>query len=372
MGGQWGLLGFAMGQAAYALLVLGVYVWEERSLEEGRTRAWPKRVSPSLSNSGVSAAQNEETNGKALFEPELLKLSTAMTAQSVVKHFLTEGDRLIVSKFSPLRDQGGYAVATNYGSLVARIIFQPIEETSRLFFSKSLSSPTPSSLTAASTLIHSTLLLYTHLSLVLLSFGPPYIPLLLSLLLPPHYLSTSAPAVLKAYCLYLPAMALNGFLEAFVSSVAKPGDLKGQAWAMGASSFGFIGAVGVFGKWGGGGMGQNLVYANVVGAAGRAFWGWGFLKRYFNARAKAGQGISARMAFVPPFGVLGTSALCGVLVRVSETRFMKGGVGGGREKLVHVGVGAVCFGAWVAVCFLLERKFFTGLMRGPRGKSKNA
>lgn len=58
---------------------------------------------------------------KVLFEPELLRLSTAMTAQSVVKHFLTEGDRLIVSKFSPLKDQGGYAVATNYGMLYSRL-----------------------------------------------------------------------------------------------------------------------------------------------------------------------------------------------------------------------------------------------------------
>lgn len=38
-----------------------------------------------------------------------------MTLQSAVKHFLTEGDKLIISWFSPLHDQGGYAIATNYG-----------------------------------------------------------------------------------------------------------------------------------------------------------------------------------------------------------------------------------------------------------------
>ena len=52
-----------------------------------------------------------------------------MTGQSLVKHFLTEGDKFLVSRLSPLADQGGYAVAANYGSLVARIVFQPIEET---------------------------------------------------------------------------------------------------------------------------------------------------------------------------------------------------------------------------------------------------
>ena len=38
-----------------------------------------------------------------------------MTAQSVVKHFLTEGDKFLISYLSPLADQGGYALASNYG-----------------------------------------------------------------------------------------------------------------------------------------------------------------------------------------------------------------------------------------------------------------
>jgi oligosaccharide translocation protein RFT1 len=52
----------------------------------------------------------------AYFDQELLHLSGAMTAQSVVKHFLTEGDKFLISRLSPLEDQGGYAVASNYGT----------------------------------------------------------------------------------------------------------------------------------------------------------------------------------------------------------------------------------------------------------------
>lgn len=48
----------------------------------------------------------------------MLHLSVAMTGQSVIKHFLTEGDKFLVSKLSPLADQGGYAVASNYGTSV--------------------------------------------------------------------------------------------------------------------------------------------------------------------------------------------------------------------------------------------------------------
>ena len=46
----------------------------------------------------------------------------AMTGQSVVKHFLTEGDKFLVSLLSPLEDQGGYAIASNYGTLNRLII----------------------------------------------------------------------------------------------------------------------------------------------------------------------------------------------------------------------------------------------------------
>jgi oligosaccharide translocation protein RFT1 len=38
-----------------------------------------------------------------------------MASQSVVKHFLTEGDKFLISRLSPLEDQGGYAIASNYG-----------------------------------------------------------------------------------------------------------------------------------------------------------------------------------------------------------------------------------------------------------------
>ena len=58
----------------------------------------------------------------AFFDPELLHLSGAMTAQSVVKHFLTEGDKLLISRLSPLADQGGYAIASNYGASRSRIV----------------------------------------------------------------------------------------------------------------------------------------------------------------------------------------------------------------------------------------------------------
>ena len=46
-----------------------------------------------------------------------------MTMQSLVKHFLTEADKFVVTQMSPLADQGGYAVASNYGGSAATFSF---------------------------------------------------------------------------------------------------------------------------------------------------------------------------------------------------------------------------------------------------------
>jgi oligosaccharide translocation protein RFT1 len=67
------------------------------------------------------------------------------------------------------------------------------------------------------------------MSIILLVFGTAYTPIVLHLLLPQQYLSTSAPKVLSAWVWYIPVLAFNGGLEAFLSSVATPNDLNKQS-----------------------------------------------------------------------------------------------------------------------------------------------
>ncbi|KAH8999756.1 Rft protein-domain-containing protein, partial [Lactarius akahatsu] len=222
----WALFAFAAGQAAYALATFAVF-WNFCGWS---TRYVLRRVT--LGNRG---------HKDAYFDQELLHLSGAMTARSVVMHFLTEGDKLLISRPCSLADQGSYAIASNYGSLVARVVFRPIEETSRIFFSKFLSS-SPSSLSsendqeALETAVEllSTLLLFTYFLLLL--FGPPYLPLASALVLPPRYQQTSVPRILHAFRFYLPAMAYNGVLEAFLASVCTPADLRTQSRMIAATS----------------------------------------------------------------------------------------------------------------------------------------
>lgn len=81
-----------------------------------------------------------------------LRLARALAGQSLLKHVLTEGDKIVLARATApdrggnsgdsggrggsLREQGVYAIASGYGSLAARLLFQPVEEAARLMFSK--------------------------------------------------------------------------------------------------------------------------------------------------------------------------------------------------------------------------------------------
>ena len=117
------------------------------------------------------------------------------------------------------------------GSLIVRVVFHPIEETLRLYFSRTLgiNFKTQPSVQHTVDILHALLAIQMTFSMILLVFGSAYLPILLPLLLPRQYFSTSAPSVLSAWVWYIPVLAVNGGLEAFHSSVATPKDLNAQS-----------------------------------------------------------------------------------------------------------------------------------------------
>ena len=244
---------------------------------------------------------------------------------------------------------------------MARIVFQPIEETSRLYFSKSLSSSSPkatepkdedgdsgdnvqkASLDNASKILSSLLLLFTHLLLLLVTFGPPYLSIVTALLLPPRFQDTSAPSILRSYVFYIPMMAFNGILEAFFASTSTPSELRNQSrWMIGFSIV-FVFTAYLLNQLGFGDSG--LVYANVLNLFLRVVYCWTFAKRYFRTR---GVGFDLG-AIVPPRGVIGAFSWSYLVTRWSWKVY---------ERLppkilpqrTHIVVGivclGVCLGAW--------------------------
>lgn len=49
------------------------------------------------------------------FNKPLLHLGVTMTKQSLLKHVLTEGDKMLISILSTAEDSGVYAFVVNYG-----------------------------------------------------------------------------------------------------------------------------------------------------------------------------------------------------------------------------------------------------------------
>ena len=237
---------------------------------------------------------------------------------------------------------------------MARIVFQPIEETSRLYFSKSLSSTSPKAAgkkgddnrspeQAASKILSSLLLLFTHLLLLLVTFGPPYLSIATVLLLPPRFQNTSAPSILRSYVFHIPAMAFNGVLEAFFASTSTPSELRHQSRWMMVFSVVFVLAAYLFNQLGLGDSG--LVYANVLNLFLRVVYCWTFSKRYFGKK-----GVSFDLgAVLPPRGVVGAFAWSYLVTRWSwkmyedlPPRILH------QRNHIAVGIGCVgiCLGVW--------------------------
>ncbi|KAG6379086.1 Rft protein-domain-containing protein [Boletus reticuloceps] len=373
--GELALIAFALGQLAYSATVFWTYkpqfpessLWPISLPEQHQT---PRSVIyPSAADAETQS--NRKNSWSRLvanfFDPDALHLSMTMTSQSIVKHFLTEGDKFLVSYWSPLQHQGGYAIAVNYGSLVARIVFQPIEEMCRVYFSKALSGPmsqknsatartsgNSAALSQASGSLASLLSIQIAFSMLVVTFGSSYLPIVLQLLLPAQYISTSAPKVLSAWIWYIPVLALNGGLEAFYSSVATPQDLRAQSrWMLAFSVIYVLSATALYNI----GFGDtSLVYANIANLTARIWYTATFIVIYFGKRMRSHQLTLANV--VPGWKFSGIVALSFLAISRNKARhhLAEEVERLGRRALFstlvlgHVafgaGLGLVCVGLW--------------------------
>ena len=292
-----GVLPFALGQLAYGTTLLLVYIVSGFRLSSS--------IGFSLLPKAVTTTQDPRFWGSYL-DWATLKLARSMIAQSVAKHILTQGDTLLISTFGTLRSQGEYAVASNYGGLLARLLFQPVEESSRTYFSRLLSNVAPpkpsatadnitqpaSPVVEARKNLQTILKFYILLSNVIIAIGPLAAPPFFELIAGQQWSHTGN--VIGAYCFYIPFLALNGITEAFVASVATESEVNVQSLWMagfsaifGASAFLFMGYL----RWGI----MGLMYANIINMGCRIVWSIAFIQKYFK---KHGLGFEI-LSFMP-------------------------------------------------------------------------
>jgi hypothetical protein len=283
-----GVLPFAFGQSAYALGLLVVYFTNVKSVARDENFALlPEKLS----------ATKEFAVTFRYFSTPLLRLTGSLTLQSALKYILTQGDSLLITSYTSLADQGAYALASNYGGLIARMLFQPIEESSRNMFAKLCASPDSApdtkksdegqqsqeqkrNLAQASKVLTIILRLYCIISLFAITLGPTLAPLLLSVVAGKKWSATNASNVLAIYCYYIPLLAINGVTEGFVAAVATNKELYAQSISMGFFFAAFAGSAWFFlGQLQLGGSG--VVLANTVNMALRIIWNTWFINRFF-------------------------------------------------------------------------------------------
>ncbi|KAI5291802.1 Oligosaccharide translocation protein rft1 [Ascosphaera aggregata] len=272
-----GVLPHAMGQLAFALTILVGYVAATAQL------IWREDISllPRPLNHAPTAIWGR-------FNRPLIILAANLYGQSIVKHLLTQGDSMTLATMTSLEDQGLYALASNYGSVVARVIFQPIEESSRNLFGRLLTTGEGNHrkvqrgrIAEAKEYLCVILRLYVTGSILILSLGPVIVPQVLSTLLGSRWSSLSLVKILSSYCYYIPILALNGVLEAFVSSTASHSQLRRQSLWMIVCSVDFIAVAYIFLSVMDSGA-SGIVWANITNMVFRIAWSFRHIKNYFS------------------------------------------------------------------------------------------
>lgn len=165
------------------------------------------------------------------FDPYFASVAINFWAQSILKHILTVGDKiLLISLNIPNHERGMYRLVSDLGSLIARLLFQPLEEIVRNYFSKELTGKlTKKALTTTKTLLVLLLKFHFLLGSFFVFFAPFYTKLLLKTLYNSEKATDEAALVLGVYCLYIPFMGINGITEAFLQGVGDPKIIQKQS-----------------------------------------------------------------------------------------------------------------------------------------------
>ncbi|KAF7563219.1 hypothetical protein G7046_g910 [Stylonectria norvegica] len=358
-----GVLPFALGQLSYGVSLLLVYVLSGNRLASS--------MGFSLFPRAVSTEKDSRYLG-SYFDQSTISLAGSMMAQSLVKHLLTQGDTFLVSILATPQVQGAYALANNYGGLLARLLFQPVEESSRSYFSRLLSSPVarmavpvgdkPSAeaspaIKEAKKNLHTLLRLYILLSTVIVNIGPFAAPPLLALVAGKQWIGSGAGDVLAAYCFYIPFLALNGLTESFVASVANEGEVHKQSAWMGAFSVAFASSAFLFMRVYPLGA-AGLVLANIINMLCRIIWSSLFIKSFFKKH-----GADFDFKSLIPDGIVTVSLATAVFLKsfkISDTAEDEP-----IKTLVKIGASAIPL---LFHIFYFERPFLIDCFQSIRGR----
>jgi len=309
---------------------------------------------------------------KLNFDFGVLKLCVMFCLQSIFKHLLTDGDRIVLSAIVGAYDSGVYAMASAYGGMASRLIFQPLEENGRMLFSnkhahvmraKEEKKENAYKLVESLENTYCILIKFVlYIGLVFATFGSNYTAVLLRVLAGEQWGSNvQAVEALSAFCIYTALMSLNGMTEAFVYGVAESGfEVGSLAIAHGLVGFVFYVAAPLLVTHGGGTVG--LIIANGLCMVLRSAYSLHFALSYFENDKNRGTSYTRSKFFqklFPKPSILAVFVSVYIVMRYSRDYFL-GEVQMALlsiETASHIGIGLGCLVIVAVFVIAFERDF---------------
>uniref|UniRef100_A0A3Q3QZ24 Protein RFT1 homolog n=2 Tax=Monopterus albus TaxID=43700 RepID=A0A3Q3QZ24_MONAL len=249
-------------------------------------------------------------------------------------------------------DQGVYDIVNNLGSMVARFIFLPIEESFYIFFAKVLErgrdvkSQKQDNVTIAAEVLECLLKLVLVIGLIIAVFGGAYSHLALDIYGGSLLSSGAGPTLLRYYSCYVLLLAVNGVTECFVFAAMSQAEVDKYNLVMLALSVSFLFLSYILTWW----VGRfGFILANCLNMGLRIFHSLLYIHHYFQfSQWKPLRGL------LPSPLLLLALAVSASITTVSESVFCCDN--GWLMRLVHIGVGAACLlGVLTAVLFTETR-----------------
>lgn len=148
------------------------------------------------------------------------------------KFFLAQGDVILLTTLTDSKTQGLYSLLTNYGSLLLRIIFSPLEDSIRSYYSNNEE--------ADQSIFDAVFILAQWSAYALFFYATTYIDKVIDILPVSSKLYDLKYGMAIFYCILLGCMILNGILEAYLyatSSVTQLFKLRRNGMIMSAIYF---------------------------------------------------------------------------------------------------------------------------------------
>lgn len=279
------------------------------------------------------------------FNPELQKLVLSFLKQGILKQILTEGEKYVMS-VSPVltfSQQATYDVVNNMGSLAARFIFRPIEDSSYFYFTQTLARDVPlheqkrDKVVEASGVLSNICKGVLSVGLVGFVFGQSYSGTLLLLYGGQDFVAGGLPELLlRWHCLSIVLLAVNGISEGYMFATNTSQQIDKYNYLMALFSVTFLVLSFQLTSWFGP---VGFILANCTNMALRICYSLRYIRKQYEktkdaANEKASlnplSGLRPDMLFVLSL------VLSAVLCYLSQTYVMP------RSIVLHIGVGAFC------------------------------